>query len=85
MWRRSAGPFDARWKSRPLEFLSLPRGDWSYSPALHIREAARWHGIPYHQFRALSIEDQAAYVAHYEIITTLEALDAQAAADRMKA
>lgn len=41
--------------------------------------------MPYHVFRTLSIEDQAAYVAHYEVITTLEALDAKAAADRMKA
>lgn len=41
-----------------------------------LRRVARWRGLSWEYFRRLDTDDQAAYIAEYQIETKLEALDA---------
>ena len=62
----------------------MPKGRASYSAWLHWREAARFALVPWHTFSDLDSHEQAAIIAHYDTITTLDALRDQDAAKQAK-
>jgi hypothetical protein len=59
----------------------------SYAPALEWRQVARWAGYTFEAFQALDGEQQAAHVAAYRTVNTIDAvltLDAQKRAERRR-
>lgn len=53
----------------------------NHSWLFYMRQVARWRGLTWEYFRELDVDDQAAYVAEYEIVT---ALDYHDTIDRMR-
>lgn len=49
----------------------------SYSQVYHWREAARFALVPWHVFRRLDVDDQAAIIAHYETDRRIAAVEAE--------
>lgn len=49
----------------------------SYSQVYHWREAARFARVPWHVFRRLDVDDQAAIIAHYETERRIAAVEAE--------
>jgi hypothetical protein len=47
-----------------------------FSWLFYLRRVARWRSLPWEYFRELDTDDQAAYVAEYEIEMKLDSLDA---------
>ena len=65
-----------RRKGTLLDRLSVPKGHVSQTWLFYLRLVARWRGLTWEYFRELDTDDQAAYVAEYEITTKLDILDA---------
>lgn len=59
--------FQAAWKGTPLDRFKGKRGSQSYAWIYKLRRVARWRGLTWEYFRDLESDDQAAYVAEYDI------------------
>jgi len=63
-------------KGSPLDRLKVPKGHTRFSWLFYLRRVARWRGLTWEYFREQDTDDQAAYVAEYEIETKLDTLEA---------
>lgn len=57
--------------------IRVPLSGIGYSAEFEWREAAHWANIPWHAFRTLDGDEQAAIVAHYRARMRLDAVIAQ--------
>src|SRR5262245_62498043 len=71
-WRYTAICFRVTRKGTPLDRLKVPGGSARFSWLFYLRRVARWRRLTWEYFRELDTDDQAAYVAEYEIETKLD-------------
>lgn len=64
--------FAAQWDGKPIDAFQVKQSSASYSRALEDREAARFAGITWPDFAALTGLEQSMIVAHYRIHTRIE-------------
>lgn len=73
--------FQATWRTTPLEKFRYTKGPEGFNLLFKLRRVARWRGVPWEYFRELDTDDQAAYVAEYDVE---HEFDYQAAIDRLR-
>jgi hypothetical protein len=80
-WHCTAPCFQATWKGTPLDRLQTKKGSQGFNWLFKLRTVARWRGLTWEHFRMLEIDDQAGYVAEYEIAMKFDYLEAM---DRLR-
>lgn len=76
--------FSVRFRGLPLTAWKLPDSGVRMGSLLEMREAARFALVPWHEFCALSEDQQGGIIAHYRTITLLKAVETHTTIEEQK-